>query len=79
MKVTHKKIYRKFSLYIDGKLHLDFKIDLYAGLQSWFEGPDSNRLYFIEIYLKEVVDPILLEYTNVKVWDRVLAEIDKYL
>ena len=78
MKITHRKIYRKFSIYIDGILHFNMVLKNYVNLQSWFEGEPDNRLYYIEVSLKDV-EPVLLEYTHEKLWKEILNIFDKHL
>jgi len=78
MDVSHKKIYRNFSIYIDKLLHFKIRLADFCGLQSWFEGEKQDRLYLIEIYIKDQ-EPILLEYTSELLWRKILERFDKYL
>lgn len=75
VKVTHSKRYKRFSIYINGILHLNLRIDNYVALQSWFE---IDELYMIEITLKEG-KPILCEYASEELWKKILNVFDKNL
>lgn len=77
VRITAKRDYYSLRLYINDLLHLDVKMLNYNGFQSWYEG-SQNKLYFIEVYLKEG-DSILLGYDERSTWEEILKLFDKHI
>ncbi len=76
-KVTAKKDFRSFRVYIDGFIHLEILMESYNGMQSWLEGLVKYN-YFIEFYQKDG-DAILCEYDDKQIWLDILKLIDENL
>lgn len=73
MEITHKRHYEQIKIYINGVLHLQFKLLDFVGLQSWIHG---EREYFIEYYFSGG-SKITTAYSDKEKWKLVLEEIDK--
>jgi hypothetical protein len=63
-----------FRIYIDGSLHLVFKLAEFRGLKSWME-PDKVARYRLAIHVSDA-EPVICEYSTEARWRRVLELID---
>lgn len=61
-------------VYINGLLHLHFRMRDYMGMQSWM---DMGEFYVIEIYLTS--REIRLEYDSHTKWESMLKVLDQNL
>lgn len=57
---------------IKGITHLSFRLDMFVGFQSWIV---NDSWFIVEIYMLQG-DPILLEYDNRIIWERVISSLD---
>ena len=73
-KVTAKKDFRSFRVYIDGLLHMCVPTQEFAGLKTWVDG-DDNCTYFIEFNLKSG-GLLTTEYESKELWVEILKQLD---
>lgn len=72
-KVTSKIVEGVFKLYINGLLHIHFKVKELKGIQSWQEGEDW---WCVEYSLSDMIT-IKSAYNARYKWEAILKELDK--
>lgn len=79
MKIHHLQTMNTFKVYFDDILHLSFYLDDLICIQSYhYSGSSFGRhQFFIELSFKYKELPIKIEYDNKKIWEEVLALINK--
>jgi len=76
--IEFKVDYYSFKCYINKSLHFEIRLENYDGMQSWQEGANNRKRYFIEVYKKKG-EPMLLGYEKKENWIGVLKIIDENL